>query len=306
MPEREHPEREVRVDDPSLSAEANRALTEDLKEAVGAERVRVPPGGAPRPAASKGGGGVGSVIAAHRGTLVIALAVLVTIGAAVSVAAGSWWFLVAALAVHAAGTLATTGVALSRLTQVERPRPATEELLESEGVRDPEGRFNQLAEELGGADAAGGAAEIISSGANERTVLPEEEPGRSAVEQRTALTPTSEPSAPAGSRSAVEALTWWVVGGMLVLSVILPLVTSVAAMWVLPAVVWPIGLGWLVLQWRMGMRDERHGDAGEARGLQRRPGDTRAAITARTAPIVAFVVIGVAVFTVIIVLLATR
>ena len=34
--------REVVSDDPSLSPEANRVLTRELREAVGAERVRVP------------------------------------------------------------------------------------------------------------------------------------------------------------------------------------------------------------------------------------------------------------------------
>ncbi len=44
-------EREVRSDDPSLSPEANRLLTRELRAAVGADWVRVPTG-TPRPSAS--------------------------------------------------------------------------------------------------------------------------------------------------------------------------------------------------------------------------------------------------------------
>jgi hypothetical protein len=49
--------REVRSDDPSLSQEANRLLTEELREAVGADRVRVPRGTPRKSERSHGGRG---------------------------------------------------------------------------------------------------------------------------------------------------------------------------------------------------------------------------------------------------------
>jgi hypothetical protein len=43
--------RDVRADNPNLSPEANRLLTDELREAVGADRVEVPGDGAERAAA---------------------------------------------------------------------------------------------------------------------------------------------------------------------------------------------------------------------------------------------------------------
>jgi hypothetical protein len=51
--------REVRSDDPSLSPEANRLPTEELREVVGTDRVRVPRGTPRQSERSHGGHGGG-------------------------------------------------------------------------------------------------------------------------------------------------------------------------------------------------------------------------------------------------------
>jgi hypothetical protein len=107
MDDRKMVEREVKVEDPQLSPEAERLLTAELREAVGKDRVRVPAdradsmgrvGGAERPS-------LWTALSANRLVIGITFFVLLIVGVIVALATGSWWAVVAACAVHAIGTL---------------------------------------------------------------------------------------------------------------------------------------------------------------------------------------------------------
>jgi hypothetical protein len=63
------------------------------------------------------------------------LAVALVVGAIVSLATGSWWFLILAVAVHLIGTIAVMGTIGSRLRQEEKPDPVTEARLAEEPDR---------------------------------------------------------------------------------------------------------------------------------------------------------------------------
>ena len=279
----------MRSEDPSLSPEANRLLTEELREVVGQEEVEVPAGTPRRTAEARGGHSrFVATLTTHRQILVVSLLAALVIGGIVALATGAWWAVVVALGLHALGTMLAATAAVQLTTEVEHVAPETAARLEDEGVADPDRALTDLVEDFAGAQRAGGAAEVISSGNNERTVHALDDPARAAVEQRTAMTPQSEPGPSGGEGSAVEALPWWVVVGVMVVS-------AVAAPfahrgWALPLIVVPIGVGWIALQWFMARspRAESERPAGDARSARR-----------RLAPIIVFVVVGVVWFAIV-------
>ena len=138
--------REVRVDDPELSPEANRVLTDELRDAVGSERVEVPEGHRPRRDVEQGDP-LSAFLAGNRTLIGITLAAAIVIGALCSVITGSWWLLAVAVAVHALATLAVGFFAIRATTTVEKPSPEAVARLEAEGVPDPEKAFNDRVQE---------------------------------------------------------------------------------------------------------------------------------------------------------------
>jgi membrane protein implicated in regulation of membrane protease activity len=60
------------------------------------------------------------------------LGVMLVVGAIVSLATGSWWFLILAVAVHAIGTLIVLATIGGRLRQEDKPDPVTDARLAEE------------------------------------------------------------------------------------------------------------------------------------------------------------------------------
>jgi membrane protein implicated in regulation of membrane protease activity len=60
------------------------------------------------------------------------LAVAIVVGAVVSLATGSWWFLILAIAVHVVATTLVMTSIRGRLRQEEKPDPVTEARLADE------------------------------------------------------------------------------------------------------------------------------------------------------------------------------
>lgn len=140
--------RAVRVDDPSLSPEANRILTEELRAAVGRDAVDVPRSRPHVERARHGGRSrAGVALAQNRLAILMTFLAALVIGAILSLTTGSWWFLLLALGAHALGTLGMIALVLAMTAQTEHLSPGAVARLADEGVEDPDGLFMQLVRE---------------------------------------------------------------------------------------------------------------------------------------------------------------
>jgi hypothetical protein len=145
--------RKVVVDEPGLSDDTNRALTEEVRDAVGGDEVRVPKE-RPHAHAPQRRSGLAARLSANRLIILITFLTVLVVGAVLALVTGSWWWLIVPLVVHAIATVVLAGGMLQATSQLERPDPSTIDRMEAEGVPDPEGTFNEMVEEYGGTDAA--------------------------------------------------------------------------------------------------------------------------------------------------------
>jgi hypothetical protein len=272
----------VRSEDPDLTPEANRLLTEELQEVIGRDEVEVPrdtPRRAEEPHATSSP--MMATLISNRPLIIVTLLAAIVVGAIISIATGWYVAVLLAVGLHALATLLVAAGAIQLTTQVEHVAPETAARLEQEGVADPDRLLGQLVEDFAGATNAGGVTEVIGSANNERTTHAEDDPAASMLEQRAAMTPQSRPGPSAGEGSAVALLPWWVVIGVMVISVVA--VPFFAQGWVVPLTLIPLGLGWMALQRWMVHADSARSD--------RAPGDSATA-RRRLLPIAVFVVAG--------------
>jgi hypothetical protein len=245
--------RAVEVADPRLSPDANARLTEELREVVGDEPVRVP---ADRPRPSQGESvpdeGVFAYISTHRPLVFGSLAGALTIAAVVALATGVWWFLPLAAGLHALGTMTVWMTVIKMTTVTEHASPTLAATLEDEGVSNPDERFSELVEEFS-ADQRRDAAEVYTPGAEGREVPAGRDPGRAAGEQSSAITPTAGPSEPAQGGGTPDFLIWGVGLALFVVSIVIPILAGGGAMWFLTAVMIPLLAGWMLLQREMAV-----------------------------------------------------
>ncbi|MFP5363200.1 MAG: hypothetical protein ACLGI5_10790 [Thermoleophilia bacterium] len=273
----------MRSDDPSLSPKANDLLTKQLQEAVGAEEVVVPedvPDRARERHATRSP--VTAMLTANRPVLIVTFLTALVVGGVVALTTGQYWALVLAAALHAGGTLAVAAGSIALSTKTEHVDPTVAARLEEEGVADPDAVLSDLVEDFAGMRDARGVPEVVSTGHNERTASVEQDRARATAEQRSALTPTSDEAPAGGSGSVIEALEWWVVGAASALTVAIAVIIG-GEMWALPAIVLPLGAGWIGLQYWMA----------RGRATSERPTGDEAAGARRLAPIATFVVVGV-------------
>jgi len=140
-------QRDVRSEDPGLSPEANRLLTEELREILGADRVEVA-ADAPPPVTHPG---ATVLLAGNRPLLVVMFLAGVVVGAIVGLATGSWWALVVAVVLDACATAIVAFGAILLATEVEHVSPGRAVRLEREGVRDPDEKLTELLARYAGA-----------------------------------------------------------------------------------------------------------------------------------------------------------
>jgi hypothetical protein len=244
-------EREVKVEDPALSPEARRRLTEELRAVVGSNRVLVPadrPTTVPEGHRTQARPRLLAVLTPHRLLLALTFLAFLTIGAILTLITRRWWLLPLAAGIHALGTMTVAALAIRYTTATEHPSPSTVALLEEEGIPDPEEYFSQLVAGLTGEPRRRGVAEVITPGANERTVDASEDPVRAAVEQQSSITPTGGPS-PSGGEGGIPAfMNWTSVVALMALSIIVPAAVRGHWLWLLPAVFVPLATGWMALQ----------------------------------------------------------
>jgi hypothetical protein len=140
--------RPVRSDDPSLSPETNRLLTEELRAIVGADEVEVDTSVPHREREAHARHGTWTATLDDNRLIVgVTFAMALVVGAILAFATGAWWLIFVALAVHAAGTLLVTALTLGATTEVEHPDPTLAARLEEEGVADPDRLLTDLAAE---------------------------------------------------------------------------------------------------------------------------------------------------------------
>ena len=186
-------DRTVEVDDPSLSAGANRRLTEQVREVVGADHVRVP---ADRPHPSHGESiptGLRPRLTANRWALGMGVAIGVVVGVIVALVTSSWWLLPVAIVVLGLATFVVVEMILGLTDHSERPDPSTVALMEDDGVHDPEERFSEFVDEF-----------TASAPDGHRTTAVEDDPAQAASEQDAAGTPTGGPSQEVGPGSGID------------------------------------------------------------------------------------------------------
>ncbi|MEA2282178.1 MAG: hypothetical protein QOK21_2785 [Solirubrobacteraceae bacterium] len=281
-------EREVRAEDPRLSATANQLLTEELQDAIGQDRVTLPADRAEDAGRVRAAGHrtlVGQ-LSVNRMLIGITLAMLIVVGVIVALATDNWWAVVAAVAVHAVGTFLVLSLTLQLSSEVEHVAPSTAAKLADEGVADPDRALSDLIEQYGPSDEAHGAAEVVSGGGNSVSASPDEDPRRSAVEQRSAITPAGTPVGPSSDRGAPAILPIIAVAA----SVIVGLVAAIALggiAWVAAALLVIAAVAWALLMRQVDdPREEGEGGSGTGRPQ----GDQRSALRTRLLPIVAVVV----------------
>jgi hypothetical protein len=141
--------RAVRSDDPSLSSEANRELTDELREIVGADTVDVPSGRSdPATARHARHTPFASELIADRLGYGAAALVLIVVLAIVGLATGSVIALVAAFAVLLIALALALRLVVGLTGEREHPSPELAALLEGEGVGDPDRLLTDLVDEF--------------------------------------------------------------------------------------------------------------------------------------------------------------
>jgi Flp pilus assembly protein TadB len=249
---------EVRVDDPQLSAEGNRVLTSELREALGTDEVEVPVERASEMhrLPDRERRTVGSLIGENRMLVAVAFVPLLVIAVIISLSTDSWWAVVAACAVHAVGTLIVASVVLRATTAVERVAPESAARLQDEGVGDPDQALSDMIERLGSAEGDRGAAEVVEGGNNRITASPGEDRAQASAEQRTAVTPSASRTAPAGTGGPPMVLPIVAVASSALVAIAVAIWEGGIA-WIGALVLLAVSLAWLLLMRRLASGERR-------------------------------------------------
>lgn len=222
---KEHPQqREVVVDDPELTHDANRALTAEARKALGAKRVDAKG----RKGAAELGGGTDSTFTAvmshNRLLIAFSLSVVLLVGVIATLATDRWIFLGVAVLAHAAVTVVWAFLMIHLAGEPEHAAPDVAAMLEEEGVSDPDARLGEIVDDFRGEGQHGGRSEPAQ-----------------AVEE-----------------SAPAFMIWLPAAGLLVVSALTPFLTDGTAIWLVPVILWPLVLGTLGFAWG---KPEGMGDA---------------------------------------------
>jgi hypothetical protein len=89
---------------------------------------------------------------------------------------------------------------------------------------------------------------VVSTGDTARTAESGQAPGQAAAEQSSAMTPTSGASQPTAGGGVADGLMWATVAALFVSSLIIPVTSGGGAMWILPVVMLPLLVGWVLIQ----------------------------------------------------------
>lgn len=246
--------REVRAEDPALTAETNQRLTTELREVLGTDRVEVP---ADRPHTAHGERperhGTNARVEVDRLQVIRMSAIALTFGGIIALITRNWWILPLAAGVFGLATLSVSLTIIRMTTVSDRPSPSVAAAMAEEGIRNPDAYFSRMIDEFR-AEPEHGAAEVLAPGFNERRAPSDTATAAAGAEQSSAMTPTSQRSHASGERGAPDALVWAAVVILFVLSIVLPPWIGGGWMWLLTAVMVPLLLSWAVTQRTMVTR----------------------------------------------------
>lgn len=185
-------ERTVEVNDPKLSADANRRLTEAVREVVGSDRVRVP---VDRPRVSQGERprvGLQQRVTSAGAMVIGTIAVAIGVGFIILTALNKSWYLTAVAFVVLAVALASVTMTIIGLASTtEYPDPSLVAYLSEQGVLNPEVRFSEFVREFTPA----------TDDDEHRSTDVEDDPAQAAAEQQDAVTPSGGSSTAVGPGS---------------------------------------------------------------------------------------------------------
>ena len=184
-------ERVVEVNDPALSADANRRLTEAVRATLGTDRVQVP---ADRPYVSRGEKprvAWYDDMSIFKAAITGSIAVAIGVGLIILLTAAHWYLLVIAFAVLLVALASVTRTIIGLASMTEYPDPFLVALLGEQGMRDPEARFTALVAEF-----------TPPVNGEHRTAAVEDDPLTAAAEQKQAITPAGGPSSAGGPGSS--------------------------------------------------------------------------------------------------------
>src|SRR4051794_12137455 len=150
--ETETERRFVRSEDPSLTPEANRLLTDEVRAVIGKDEVEVPVGTPHRSAERHAGHSpFVATLASNRPLLIVSFLAAIVVGGIISLVTGWYVAVLLAVGLHALATMLVAAGAVQLTTQVEHVGPETAARLEEEGVADPDRVLTELVEDFAGA-----------------------------------------------------------------------------------------------------------------------------------------------------------
>jgi hypothetical protein len=229
----------VEVRDEKLSGRANEILTEEVRQALNADEVEVSKSHADeigKTDLSAKSRTMTSMLWESRVLVGVTFFTALVVGAIVALVTGEWWTILIAEAVHLVATVLVSYLAIRSSTNVDKPTAVHVEQLEEEGVRDPEETLNNAIQDFAG-DGEDRGKQVMR--ADESHGVREDAPGGSPLDQQSAVNPSSE-SEEVESGGLPGLMPLILYGSLLLITLIIPIVTGVTALWLVPAIAGPV------------------------------------------------------------------
>lgn len=150
MEDKDYEERDVRVEDPSLSPEANASLTQEVRAVVGSDQVEVPRSTPHFEREAQGSGTpLGASLRSNALVLsVVALAGIVVLIVMLLVSTSSPILVGVAFLGLVVGLAVVVRMAIQMTDKSDAPSARTSAKLEEEGVEDPESAVTRVADQF--------------------------------------------------------------------------------------------------------------------------------------------------------------
>lgn len=229
----------VEIRDEQLSERANEILTEEVREALQTDEVEVSEGHAEdlgRADLVAKRRTITSMIWESRLLVGVTFFTAVVVGAILALVTGEWWAILIPEVVHFGATILVSYLAIRTTTNVEKPSVEHVGILEEEGVRDPEETLNNAIQAFAGDGEERGKQVLRPDGPEG---VRENSPAGAALDQQSAVNPSSNSTeVESGGLPGLMPLVLY--GSLLLLSLLIPVVTGLSELWLVPAIAGPV------------------------------------------------------------------